>query len=302
MTGLGDVNGDGIDDIAIGASGVDINGNSDVGQVYVVFGSDNIGNNGSLNPTNLNGSNGFVINGIDPQDNLGRVVNGRGDFNNDGINDLIISAVSADPNETKDAGETYVVFGGHGLGANGRLNVSELDGNNGFIVNGIDTRDNAGTSISGAGDLNGDGIDDLVIGAPNAESSRENSFLEGEVYIIFGQDGETRQNSRPQLDLNGTEAGINFTNNFTNSPVTIVDRDSLRISDFDNSTLVGATIKITNPLDGNAEVLAVNTANTNITASYNPNNATLTLTGEASLANYQQVLRTANYIAIRNDL
>ncbi|MEM9275623.1 MAG: hypothetical protein AAGA80_22070, partial [Cyanobacteria bacterium P01_F01_bin.143] len=295
VTSLGDINGDGIADIAIGASGVDIDGNNQVGRVYVIFGGDNIGSNGSLNPTNLNGNNGFAIDGIDPEDKFGQVVNGGGDLNGDGINDLIISAAIADPNENEDAGETYVVFGGNDLGANSSFNVSDLDGNNGFIVNGVDARDYAGTSISGAGDLNGDGIDDLVIGAPNAESSRENSYSEGEVYILFGQDGQNRANSRPQLDLNGNRAGINFTNAFTNSPVTISDRDSLSITDFDNSTLVGATIKITNPVDGDQELLAVNTAETNITASYNPEDATLTLTGEDSLANYQQVLRTAIY-------
>jgi|GEM_PF-2500417 len=294
VTSLGDVNGDGIDDIAIGASGVDIDGNRDVGQVYVIFGSENIGSDGSLNPPDLDGSNGFAIDGIDPNDQLGRVVSGRGDLNNDGINDFIVTAVTADPNNTQNAGEAYVIFGNNDLGENGRLSVAELNGNNGFVVNGIDTRDYAGTAVSGAGDINGDGIDDLVISAPNAESSG-GEYSEGEVYILFGQDGANRQNAAPQLDLNGGREGTGFTNAFTNSPVTIGDRDSLSITDFDNSTLVSATIKITNPVDGDQELLAVNTAETNITASYSPEDATLTLTGEDSLANYQQVLRTATY-------
>ena len=66
---------------------------------------------------------------------------------------------------------------------NGILNLADLDGNNGFVIQGIDNFDNAGRSVSSAGDVNGDGIDDIIIGAPFADVS---SFNEGESYVVFG--------------------------------------------------------------------------------------------------------------------
>jgi len=47
------------------------------------------------------------------------------------------------------------------------LELSELDGTKGFVINGVDQSDKSGTSVSGAGDVNGDGIDDIIVGAPD---------------------------------------------------------------------------------------------------------------------------------------
>ena len=62
------------------------------------------------------------------------------------------------------AGESYVVYGSSEDWSEA-LNLSDLNGTNGFIINGIDAYDNSGTSVSSAGDVNGDGIDDIIIGA-----------------------------------------------------------------------------------------------------------------------------------------
>ncbi|MEP0949559.1 integrin alpha [Leptolyngbya subtilissima] len=86
----------------------------------MVFGGGGMGEGGSLNLSALNGSNGFVINGIDDFDYLGISVSSAGDINNDGINDLIVGASGADSNGTSEAGESYVVFGGVGVGAGGQ--------------------------------------------------------------------------------------------------------------------------------------------------------------------------------------
>ena len=65
----------------------------------------------SIDLSTLDGTNGFVINGIDSGDGSGRNVSGAGDVNGDGIDDLIIGAIYADPNGISNAGESYVVFG-----------------------------------------------------------------------------------------------------------------------------------------------------------------------------------------------
>jgi hypothetical protein len=110
VSAAGDINGDGIDDLIIGASNADPNGQSGGGKSYVVFGSDE-GFAASLDLSSLDGSNGFVLNGIDSLDFSGRSVSGAGDINGDGIDDLIIGALLADPNGQSAAGESYVVFG-----------------------------------------------------------------------------------------------------------------------------------------------------------------------------------------------
>ncbi|WP_339390454.1 hypothetical protein, partial [Crocosphaera watsonii] len=61
-----------------------------------------------------------------------------------------------------------------------------MDGTNGFVINGIDTGDNSGNSVSNAGDVNGDGIDDIIIGAFLAD--RNGNSLLGQTYVVFGSE------------------------------------------------------------------------------------------------------------------
>jgi hypothetical protein len=80
----------------------------------------------------LDGNNGFVINGSNQIDRLGRSVISGSDINGDGIADLIIAAPYADLNGIYNAGSTYVVFGGTTVGAGGSVEVSSFDSSNGL--------------------------------------------------------------------------------------------------------------------------------------------------------------------------
>ncbi len=180
VSGAGDVNGDGFDDLVIGAYGASPNGTSS-GSSYILFGSA-----GGFAPTvdlsALNGTNGFRLDGNQGSDRSGYAVSGAGDVNGDGFDDLIVGAYGADPNGVAQSGSSYVVFGS-GSGFTPSLDLSSLDGTNGFRLDGERLDDRSGRSLSDVGDVNGDGVDDLIIGAPLSDVNAEHA---GSSYVVFG--------------------------------------------------------------------------------------------------------------------
>ncbi len=173
ISNAGDVNGDGFDDLIVGAPRAD-NPNGELsGSSYVVFGKA-AGFSAALNLSDLNGSNGFRLDGVAAIDFSGSSVSSAGDVNGDGFDDLLIGARAADSNETN-SGSSYVVFG-KDSGFDATLNLSSLDGSSGFRLDGVGKNDNLGASVSGAGDLNGDGFDDVIVSNYGTTS-----------YVVFGK-------------------------------------------------------------------------------------------------------------------
>ncbi|SFD94670.1 integrin alpha [Nitrosomonas sp. Nm166] len=179
VSSAGDVNGDGFTDLIVGAYRTDVNGYSS-GSSYVVFGKAS-GFDSTLDLSSLDGNNGFRLDGADG-DRAGSSVSDAGDINGDGFGDLLVGAPEASPNGLV-SGSSYVVFG-KASGFDATLDLSSLDDSNGFRLDGVAERDYSGRSVSSAGDVNGDGFDDLLIGAYGADP---NGDLSGSSYVVFGK-------------------------------------------------------------------------------------------------------------------
>ncbi|MBA5249987.1 MAG: hypothetical protein FE834_10765, partial [Gammaproteobacteria bacterium] len=172
----GDVNGDGLDDLIVGAFGADIIGGGNAGKSYVVFGKTNTT---AINLSDIaRGTGGFVLNGEIIQGYNGCSVSNAGDVNGDGLDDLIVGAYGIDSWK----GKAYVVFGKKdNTTAINLSDIANASSTAGFVLNGESMLDHNGVSVSCAGDVNGDGLDDLIVGAYGATE------WAGKSYVIFGK-------------------------------------------------------------------------------------------------------------------
>ena len=227
VSGTGDINGDGYDDVIVGAPRA-ANGSGDpiAGAAYVVYGNSG-GFASAIDLGSLNGTNGFLIDGLDFNNRLGADAAGLGDVNGDGIDDWVVGANRADTPSSVEAGSAYVVFGNTaGFGAS--LDLSGVDGTSGFRLDGIRVSDDVGEVVGRAGDINGDGFDDVLIGLPG----RSPIFgSQGEAFLLFGKSGGFAS----AMDL--PEAGLNSTQGFT-------------VEGYGNSALAGASVSGAEDVNG----------------------------------------------------
>ena len=171
VAAAGDVNGDGYADFLIGAFGNDELG-ADSGKVYLVLG----GSGGWAMDTDLGLADASWIG--DAGDSASTGIDGGGDLDGDGYDDLVISA----PNNGEagaEAGQVYVVFGSDSGWA---TNEWLADATTSFL--GESAQDHAGASVAIAGDVNADGYADLLIGAPENDVGGSES---GQTYLVFGK-------------------------------------------------------------------------------------------------------------------
>lgn len=173
---VGDMNGDGRDDVIVGAPGAD-NGGMNSGSAYVVF--------GRASPSEIDlaalGDGGYRIDGAAPSERAGFAVAGLGDVNGDKRPDVLVGAHGADKNGRTNSGSAYVVFGKR---SSGSIDLAAL-ANQGFRIDGAAVLERAGWAVAAAGDVNGDGLADALVGAPFADNNlRQGS---GSAYVVFGK-------------------------------------------------------------------------------------------------------------------
>ncbi len=186
---LGDVNGDGINDFAVGSPNVKsdvVGGTGDtVGALFIVYGrstgleGDYLLERLALDPSDANRLHGVLLKGSSPDERLARVIDAVGDFNGDGFNDIIVgSERGGDSTE----GEAIVIFGSPTLespaGGWTTTDVAQTGRAVRFVGEAADSL--AGANVAGTGDVDGDGLDDILIAAPGADGNQ------GAVYLIYG--------------------------------------------------------------------------------------------------------------------
>jgi hypothetical protein len=178
VASAGDVNGDGKADIAVGAIGAAANGTGS-GAVYVLYGKATP-TTITLNNTALPAADGYVIKGAAAANLAGFAV-GAADLNGDGKGDLIVGALSASANGGG-SGAAYVLYG-DATPATVTLSNSALPASRGYLIKGAGVGDQAGWSVAGLGDVNGDGLADAAIGAYTADANGTDS---GAAYVLYG--------------------------------------------------------------------------------------------------------------------
>ncbi|WP_165823834.1 HYR domain-containing protein [Pseudochryseolinea flava] len=162
---VGDINNDGLEDLAFSDELEEVGGLALGGRAYIVFGSSTPFPK-EFDPKTLNGSNGFMVDPTTADERRGQSIAGPGDINGDGIDDIIVSATS---------GELTMVIYGRSGAFPAVMKVGDINGTNGFVIQ-IDGT----TQVDALGDMNGDGINDFAISNPHWSER---------AWVIFGRSG-----------------------------------------------------------------------------------------------------------------
>ncbi|GAB5439712.1 MAG: hypothetical protein Fues2KO_00610 [Fuerstiella sp.] len=184
LAGAADVNGDGLNDIVYGAASASglRNTRPGAGEVYIIYGTTQLP--ASIDLADPNAAD-VTIFGAEPQDAAGSAVSLIGDVNGDGLADLAIGAPGGDGagNTEPGAGETYLLLGRRDYPSTIDLRAP---GAADLLIFGGAAGDRSGSAVSAAGDVDRDGLDDLLIGAHCADLSPTELIDRGAAYLIYG--------------------------------------------------------------------------------------------------------------------
>ncbi|WP_166444639.1 FG-GAP-like repeat-containing protein [Dyadobacter bucti] len=188
VSGAGDTNGDGYDDVIIGANLYDMGGNLDAGAGFVFYGSSSGIQLGLTNAVSLPQANAHA----------GNSVSSAGDINADGFDDIVVGAPLYD-NAQNNAGAAIVSLG----------SAAGIATGGGTVIQGIQTAAEFGNAVSKAGDVNGDGYGDIIVGAFHSENN-SNTLDEGGVFVYHGSKTGIETVSKALLELNITGAWLGY--------------------------------------------------------------------------------------------
>ncbi|MCC6608010.1 MAG: FG-GAP repeat protein [Anaerolineae bacterium] len=183
VAGAGDVNGDGYDDVIIGAPRYD-NGETDEGRVFAYYGS----------ASGLATSTSWTAESNQASAEFGHAVAGAGDVNNDGYADVVVGAPSYDNGQT-DEGQVFVYYG----------SSSGLSATADWTAESDQADANFGYDVATVGDVNNDGYDGIIIGAPYYDNGQSD---EGRTYVFYGS--ASGLNATPAWTAESNQANAEF--------------------------------------------------------------------------------------------
>jgi len=227
VASIGDLDNDGVEDIAVGARLDDDGGFEDRGAVWILFMNDN----GTVSShQKISDTAGGFTGTLDQDDNFGNSVANIGDLDNDGIDDIAVGAVFDDDGQFN-RGAVYILFmNDDGTVVDGTVDSEQkISDTAGGFTGVLDNLDFFGQSVANIGDLDNDGVEDLAVGAPfddDGGSSR------GAVWILFMNDDGTVSSEQKISDTAGGFTGV-FDNNdfFGQSVAGIGDLDNDGVED-----------------------------------------------------------------------
>jgi Dockerin type I domain/RTX calcium-binding nonapeptide repeat (4 copies)/FG-GAP repeat len=199
VSNTGDVNGDGFDDLLIGARAGGEKGNPGParGESYLVFGKADWTTSPTIDLAN-HGTNAVTFIGAHALGESGSSVSGAGDINGDGFNDLVIHS----PRIDRPTSESYVIFGKANWDSTPTINLANL-GTSGVTLVGGNSGYDTSRTVSNAGDVNGDGFGDLIVGAVVVRTPGNPGSISGGSILIFGK---SDWSSTPTVDLDNLGA------------------------------------------------------------------------------------------------
>ncbi|MCP4961541.1 MAG: hypothetical protein GY925_20025, partial [Actinomycetia bacterium] len=213
--GIGDIDGDGINDIAVGADNDD-DGGSNRGAVYVLF----LNADGTVRAEQkISATTGGLTGPLGDNDRFGLDIAALGDLDGDGSNDIAVGAIGDDDGGT-DRGAVYVLF----LNTDGTVKAEQnISSTSGGLTGPLDDNDWFGADIALLGDLDGDGVADIAVGATRDDDGGTDR---GAVYILFlNTDGTIKAEQKISSTTGGLTGPISDGDNFGRAVGNLGDLD-----------------------------------------------------------------------------
>lgn len=226
VDGIGDLDGDGVTELAVGAS-LDDSGGTNRGAVHVLF----LNADASIkSATKIHSGNGGGLGGgtLSNNEQFGTAVTSLGDIDGDGAADLAVGPRFGTISDGTGQGAAYIVF----LNDDGTVKTSKriADGTNGLPAGTLGISDSFGQSVASLGDLNGDGVSELAVGALGENSGR------GAVHVLFLNDlGQVTANTKIAEGVDGLPGG-------TLSPGDLFGSSIAAIGDLDGDGLTDLAV------------------------------------------------------------